>query len=173
MGGDGQILREFAQRTDVSTELRAEALFWIGETDGGAQYLRSIFGSLNDTELRSNALHAIAQEEDPANRDWLVALAKNASEDMEVRTEALFWAAEAGAFEASELRGLFSSFTDAEMKVQVIFAASQRDDRESVDFLMEVAENPENGEVREQAIFWLGQSEDSRVPEFLLRIIGR
>jgi hypothetical protein len=42
-----------------------------------------------------------------------------------------------------------------------------------VDFLMEVAENPENGELREQAIFWLGQSEDSRVPEFLLRIIGR
>ena len=173
MGGDGQILREFAQRTDVSTELRAEALFWIGETDGGAQYLRSIFGSLNDTELRSNALHAIAQEEDPANRDWLVALAKNSSEDMEVRTEALFWAAEAGAFEASELRGLFSSFTDAEMKEQVIFAASQRDDRESVDFLMEVAENPENGELREQAIFWLGQSDDSRIPEFLLRIIGR
>ncbi len=66
-----------------------------------------------------------------------------------------------------------TSFSDSEMKEQVIFAASQRGDRESVDFLMEVAENPENGELREQAIFWLGQSEDSRVPEFLLRIIGR
>jgi hypothetical protein len=38
---------------------------------------------------------------------------------------------------------------------------------------MEVAENAENGEIREQAIFWLGQSDDPRVPEFLLRIIGR
>jgi hypothetical protein len=38
---------------------------------------------------------------------------------------------------------------------------------------MEVAENPENAELREQAIFWLGQSKDPRVPEFLLRIIGR
>lgn len=171
--GNGAVLRQFAERNDVSTELRAEALFWIGQADGGPEYLRSIFGRLNDAELRSNALHAIAQEENPANRDWLVGLAKDDSEDMELRAEALFWAAQAGALKVDELRDLFSSFDNPEMKEQVIFAASQRDDAEFVDFMMEVAENPENGEMREQAIFWLGQSKDPRVPEFLLRIIGR
>jgi len=65
------------------------------------------------------------------------------------------------------------TFTDPEMREQLIFVASQRNESEAVDFLMEIAEDPENGELREQAIFWLGQSNDPRVPEFLLRIIGR
>ena len=73
----------------------------------------------------------------------------------------------------SELRELFGSFSDLEMKEHVVFVASQRSDREAVDFLMEIAEDEDNGEVRSQAIFWLGQSDDPRVPEFLLRIIGR
>ena len=74
---------------------------------------------------------------------------------------------------AQELHELFDSFSDPELKEQLVFAASQGDEPESVDFLMEIAEDPENGELRETAIFWLGQSKDPRVPEFLLRIIGR
>ena len=68
---------------------------------------------------------------------------------------------------------MFSSFSEPELRDQLVFAASQGDEPESVDFLMEIAEDPDNGELRETAIFWLGQSDDPRVPEFLLRIIGR
>jgi HEAT repeat protein len=169
----GQILRTFAERSDVSLELRENALFWIGQTPGGGEYLRSAFGRLEDSELKANLLHGIAQEDSEESRQWLMARVRDTSEDMEVRTNALFWVSQHGGFSVGELRSLFGSFDDPELKQQVIFAASQKDDRESVDFLMEVAENPENGEMREQAIFWLGQSKDPRVPEFLLRIIGR
>jgi len=170
----GEILREYVERSDVSPEIRENALFWIGQSPGGAEYLKSLWGSLDDPELKDNILHSIAQDDDEGNRDWLMARARDESEDMEIRTSALFWVGqESDGFTIQELRELFDSFSDPEMKDQLVFAASQRDDTESVDFLMEIAEDPDNGELREQAIFWLGQSDDPRVPEFLLRIIGR
>ena len=169
----GQILRTYAERADVPTELRENAIFWIGQSPGGAEYLKSIWASVDEPDLKENILHAIAQDEDEASRSWLMDRARDRSEDMEVRTNALFWVGQSGSFSIGELRSLFGDFSDPEMREQLIFTASQRNEPEAVDFLMEVAEDPDNGEVREQAIFWLGQSEDPRVPEFLLRIIGR
>ncbi|MGW8265131.1 MAG: HEAT repeat domain-containing protein [Longimicrobiales bacterium] len=169
----GQILRQYAERADVPTGLRENAIFWIGQSPGGTEYLKSIWPRLDTPELKENILHAIAQSDDEADRDWLMDRVRDPSEDMEVRTNALFWVSQSGSFNIGEIRSLFADFSDPEMKEQLIFAASQRNEAEAVDFLMEVAENPDNGELREQAIFWLGQSEDPRVPEFLLRIIGR
>jgi HEAT repeat protein len=168
-----EILKGYVERSGVPADLRANAVFFLGQSPGGAEYLRSIFRSLDDPDLKESALHAIAQSGDAASRAWLVERARDPSEDIEVRTNALFWAGQSGAFTIDELRDLFESFTDPEMREQLIFAASQRDEAEAVDFLMEIAEDPENGELREQAIFWLGQSDDPRVAEFLLRIIGR
>ncbi len=168
-----EILKGYVERTGVPAELRANAVFFLGQSPGGAEYLRSIFGSLDEPDLKENALHAIAQSGGEASRRWLVERARDPSEDIEIRTNALFWASQSGAFAIDELRDLFDSFTDPEMREQLVFAASQRDEAGAVDFLMEVAEDPENGELREQAIFWLGQSDDPRVAEFLLRIIGR
>jgi HEAT repeat protein len=53
----------------------------------------------------------------------------------------------------------------------VIFVASQMRAEGAVDFLMEVATTDEDRELRERAIFWLGQSNDPRVAEFLLTLI--
>ncbi len=167
------ILREFAERSDLSAELRETALFWIGQGPGGSRYLMDLWGRLNDPELKENILHSIAQNGGDEAREWLVARAMDPSEDMNVREAALFWAGQSGAFTIDQLRGLWGGFEETELKEQVIFVASQRDERAAVDFLMEVAEDPENGELRETAIFWLGQSDDPRVPDFLLRIIGR
>lgn len=168
-----QILRGYAERSDVPMELRENAMFWASQGPGGVEYVRSIWSSLDDPELKANVLHSVAQNGSDEDRAWLVGLAMDPNEDVEVRQNALFWAGQAGAFTMPELRELFGSFSDPEMKEQVVFVASQRSDREAVDFLMEIAEDKENGELRQQAIFWLGQSDDPRVAEFLLRIIGR
>jgi HEAT repeat protein len=169
----GQILREYAERSDVPADLKEDVLFWIGQSPGGTEYLKSLWNTLEDPELKENVLFGVAQEESEENKEWLVARAMDTNEDPEVRENALFWAGQMGAFTIPELRELFNGFSDPDMKEQVVFVASQRSEPEAVDFLMEVAEDPENGEIRENAIFWLGQSDDPRVPEFLLRIIGR
>jgi len=168
-----EILREYARRENVDPDLRETAIFWIGQSPDGVEFVKSIWDTLDDSELKESVLHAVAQSDADTDRRWLVDRAMDRNEDMDVRKNALFWAGQAGAFTIQELRSLFDGMDDPEMREQVIFVASQRSETEAVDFLMEIAEDEENGKVREQAIFWLGQSDDPRVPEFLLRIIGR
>jgi hypothetical protein len=42
-----------------------------------------------------------------------------------------------------------------------------------VDFLMAVARDEDDAELRQNAVFWLGQSKDPRIAEFLLSLIRR
>jgi HEAT repeat protein len=102
-----------------------------------------------------------------------MARAMDRNEAVEVRKNALFWAGQTGGIRAAELQELYGSLTDVEMKEQVIFVASQAGETEAVDFLMEVARTEEVRDLQQRAIFWLGQSDDERVPEFLLSLISR
>jgi hypothetical protein len=60
------------------------------------------------------------------------------------------------------------------MKEQVIFVLSQRrNSTAAVDKLMEIARNDRDPELRKKAIFWLGQSRDPRVQQFLIDMINK
>ncbi len=175
-GGDEAVavLRDFVERSDAPSALRENAIFWIGQSGAaGAEYLMSLYDSLDDDELKARAVFGIAQSGNEDVRAWLMARAMDRSESLEVRTNALFWAGQTGGIEVDEFRELYASLSDLEMKGQVIFVASQVHETGAVDFLMDVARNEEDGELRQQAIFWLGQSDDDRVPEFLLSLINR
>lgn len=176
-GGEraGRVLLELAQRADAPREVREQAIFWIGQTRsaGGTRTLVELYPRLGDAELKERAIFAIAQSGTAEARTWLVERAKDRAEGVEVRKNALFWAGQTGGLTAADLQGLYGSLTDQEMKEQVIFVASQRREREAVDFLMGVARDERDQELRERAIFWLGQSKDPRVPEFLLSLIRR
>jgi len=50
---------------------------------------------------------------------------------------------------------------DTEVKKKAVFALSQMPHEEGVPKLIQVAQNNKNAEVRKQAIFWLGQTNDS------------
>jgi HEAT repeat protein len=170
-----EALRGYASRSDVSDELRGNAIFWIGQNTsaGGERYLIELYPTLDDPELKENALFAIAQSGSETGHAWLLERARDPSEDMDVRMNALFWAGQSGTLSESEidLRSLFDSFEDSEMRGQVIFVAAQRGSESDIDFLMDVARNAEDPELRQNAIFWLGQSDDPRVPEFLMSLL--
>ncbi len=168
-------LRDLAERSDVPRDLRENAIFWIGQSSGagGAGYLMQLYGRLDDEELKENVLFGVSQSSDEAARRWLVERAMDPTESTDLRNEALFWAGQSGALGLAELRALYASLGagDQEIKEQVIFVASQQNESEGVDFLMELARTEPDSELRENAIFWLGQSNDPRVPEFLLQLI--
>ena len=46
-------------------------------------------------------------------------------------------------------------------------------DRTAMDKLFDIAKNEKDPELRKKAIFWLGQSRDPRVQQFLLDLINR
>ena len=63
---------------------------------------------------------------------------------------------------------------DTDMKEQIIFTLSQRQsERAAIDKLFDIAKNEKDSELRKKAIFWLGQSRDPRVQQFLLDLINK
>jgi HEAT repeat protein len=169
-----QALRTFAERTDVSGELREKAIFWIGQSGGAdnATYLRGLFGRLKDEELRNKVLFSISQMGGPENDKWLLGVARDRAQPLEVRKQALFWAGQAGVSMA-DLGTLYNTLDDPAMREQLIFVYSQRDETAAVDKLLEIARRDPNPEMRKKALFWLGQSDDPRAAKAIEDIIAQ
>ncbi len=165
-----RILRDYAGRADVPTELRRNAIHWIGQRPGSAEFLRSLYNSVDDREIREQVLFAVSQSRSDESRAWLLERALDTSEDTEVRKNALFWAGQTGAPTADVLR-IYRTAEDVELREQAIFVLAQTRSTEAVDAMMDIARNEETRELKERAIFWLGQSRDPRVAEFLLELI--
>ncbi len=169
-----QFLRDYALREDASDELRGQAIFWLGQRRGtdNAEFLRSLYSRVKSDEVKDKILFSLSQQRGVGNDKFLLDIARNRSENIELRKKALFWAGQGGA-SAEQLRSLYSTMPDSEMREQLIFVYSQRRDPAMVDMLLDIAKNDKDPELRKKAIFWLGQSHDPRVQQFLLDLINK
>lgn len=170
----GRILRDYASREDVPTELRMNAIFWLGERGEpqDLEMLRGMFARTSSREVKERILFAIAESDQDEAAEWLMGIALSQNESTDIRKKALFWASEAGA-PIRQLVQLYDRATDRAMKEQLIFVYAERDETESIDKLVDIARNERDMDLRKKAIFWLSESDDPRVTEILLEIIGR
>jgi HEAT repeat protein len=167
-----QALRTYAERPDLPTETREKAIFWIGQS-GGAEneaFLRALYGRLTEESLRNKVLFSISQAGGAENDRWLLGVARDAQQPIELRKQALFWAGQGGA-SIADLAGLYGTMPDREMREQLIFVYSQRDEPAAVDKLLDIARREPDKELRKKALFWLGQSSDPRAAKALQDII--
>jgi HEAT repeat protein len=170
-----QALREFALRDSESGDLREKAIFWLGQSRSteNTEFLRTLYSRLTDQDLKEKVLFSLSQQRGAGNEQWLMNIAVNPKEDMELRKKALFWAGQSGVA-IQEFASLYDRMTDAELKEAIIFNLSQRQsDKAAVDKLFDIARNEKDPELRKKAIFWLGQSRDPRVQQFLMDLINR
>ncbi|HVD62275.1 MAG TPA: HEAT repeat domain-containing protein [Gemmatimonadaceae bacterium] len=169
-----QFLRDFALRENESDELRGQAIFWLGQrrSTENADFLRSLYTRIRSAEVKEKILFSLSQQRGLGNDKFLLDIAKNSNENIELRKKALFWAGQ-GAASADQLIGLYSSMTDSEMREQLIFVYSQRREPAFVDKMIDIAKNDKDPELRKKAIFWLGQSHDPRVQQFLVDLINK
>lgn len=170
-----QILRDFAMRESESAELRDKAIFWLGQrrSTENTEFLRNLYSRLKNQELREKVLFSLSQQKGAGNEQWLMTIAVDPKEDMELRKKALFWAGQMGVA-ISEMSRLYDRMNDIEMREQIIFALSQRQrDPAAMDKLFDIAKNDTEPELRKKAIFWLGQSRDPRVQQFLMDLINK
>lgn len=165
-----QIIRDFAINQGAPAELREKAVFWLGQRKGSGDFLKSMFMKERSAELKDKIIFALSQQR--GNESWLMDLATNNSENMELRKKALFWAGQSKTTSLPELAALYDRVKEREMKDQLIFVYSQRREREAADKLMSIAKTEPDRELRKKAIFWLSQSKDPRVAEFLMQLVS-
>lgn len=170
-----QILRDIAQRDGGRKQAREQAIFWLGNRKDTASvaFLRGLYSRLTDKDLKERVLFSVANQRATDSGTWLIGIAMNERESMELRKQALFHAGNQRAASVTDITGLYDKVTDKEMKEQIIFVLSQNRAEASVDKLMDIARRDSDREMRSKAIFWLGQSRDPRVIKFLEELINR
>jgi HEAT repeat protein len=167
-------IREFAERSDVATEVRENAIFWIGQQGRpeNARYLQTLYGRVNSQQLKEKIIFSLSQMNNPENGRWIMNIALDENEGIESRKQALFWAGQSGG-NVADLITLYGRMQNREMKEQLIFVYSQRNERAAVDKLLDIARNDSDREMRKKALFWLSQSNDPRVADLLQEIIDQ
>jgi hypothetical protein len=104
----------------------------------------------------------------------LLRIAKDSSRDRELRKSAVFWIGQAASDATASLAGLVDNETDdVEVRNAAVFALSQRPNGEGVPALLSIAQGKLDRRVRRQAIFWLGQSGDSRAIAYFEQVLTR
>lgn len=174
-GRGNAILRDFAQREGTSDELRGQAIFWLGQrgSSDNNDFLRSLYSRIRSPEVKEKVLFSLSQRRGMGNEKWLMSLVVDPKENIELRKKALFWAGQSGVG-LDEIIPLYSRIDDREMREQVIFVLSQRNNSpKAMDKLLDIAKTDNDIELRKKAIFWLGQSRDPRVQQFLLDLINK
>ncbi|MEE8117211.1 MAG: HEAT repeat domain-containing protein [Gemmatimonadales bacterium] len=168
-------LRDHLERTTTPDDIKENIIFWLGQrrSEENAQYLREFYARTTSPELKKKVIFSLSQMNLEENARWIMAIALDESASVEVRKNALFWAGQMRAVDIEDLTSLYDRMTDPEMREHLIFIYSQRRESAAVDKLMDIARNGTSRELRGKAIFWLGQSNDPRVIEFLMEIINR
>lgn len=158
-------LLRLARQTPRPTGVRKAAVFWVGQTDDeqAADGLWDLIRDGGPTELREHAVFALSQHASDRVPDRLRQLAADRDMDLDVRERAIFWLGQrdaAGSLE--ELVQLYERLDNQRLRERVIFAVSQGRDDDRAQWLIRVAESSQEPlELREKAIFWLGQSRGS------------
>ena len=165
-------LRHAAEAENMPAELREKAVFWIGQSGSAssAKYLKDLFARTKDDEIKEKILFGVSQH--GGEGDWLLGIGADDKVSKDIRKKAVFWASQ-GDVGIGRFVGFYDRTTDQDIREQVIFAISQRNDSGAVDALMHIAKTDKDQELRKKAVFWLGQSSDPRAAKFLQELIDQ
>jgi hypothetical protein len=101
----------------------------------------------------------------------LLRVARDNSRGMNVRRDALMWLGN-GAIAHLGIEQKRDDTPDDEMRAQAVFVLSQRPKSESVPTLMDLAKSTKYPSAKRSAIFWLGQTGDTRAADVFAELLG-
>jgi HEAT repeat protein len=114
----------------------------------------------------------VSQRESADGTRWLLAQARDAQQDMEVRRKAVFWAGQ-GRATVADLTALYASVQEARLREHLIFVLSQKQEEAATTALMSIAKSDPDREMRKKALFWLAQKDDPRVTKMITDLVIR
>ncbi len=157
---------------DYDTEVRKNAIFWMGNRPGSLRQLKGIYPQVPGTELKKQVVFAMSLSRDEEAVREMIRIARQ-EDNREVRKNAVFWIGQKASQEAeAALREVVAdSKEDEDVKKSAVFAISQLPEDRSVPMLISIAKTNPSAAVRKNAIFWLGQTGGEEALKFFEEIL--
>ena len=174
-GTESDRVLENLAATSRPLELRKQAAFWLGVVKGRAGYeaLRRLLREDTNEKFREHVIFALSQSPEPEAVPTLIQTARGDA-SAHVRGQALFWLAnKAGRRAAEAIAAAVDQDPETQVKKKAVFALHQLPKDEGIPLLIQVARNNKNPVVRKEAMFWLGQSKDSRALAFFEEVLSK
>ena len=159
---------ESLSESKAPQEQRKNAIFWLGQTRGrdGATIVERFARHDGDAEVREHAVFSLSQTKAIDGYAVIHDIALHDTAD-HVRSQSLFWMAQTGDARApKDILAAIHSDKDADVREQGVFALSQLHpggDTALIDILRSDAPR----DVKEKAMFWLGQSGSDEAIRFI------
>lgn len=145
--------------------IRLNSIFWIGQnsaSDKAVEILQNLAFNDADEEIQRRAMFSISQVSETKALPILMKIAQNTSRP-KLREEAIFWIAQRG--KSPEvihfLRDLINNDQNIQIQKKALFSLTQIHGVVTAEELLKIAKSHKNAEIRQDAIFWLGQQAES------------
>src|SRR5215210_7692434 len=123
--------------------------------------------------LRRKAVFLVSQKRTDRTATILMSVARS-DPDQEVREQAVFWLSQVPGSTGLLEQILRASESNEDIKNKALFSLSQQNEPRAQQILREFAlRETEDSDLREQAIFWLGQRKSTENTEFLRTLYSR
>ncbi len=166
------IVRDQRRAPDV----RANALLGLGNAheEQAAALAAEILRQPDQPEqMLEVSLMTLARSEGERGAAALLQVAQDPAANDDVRAMALYQAGVNGLVDVAELRRIYESTDNGNLRIQVCHVLSQMDDQPgALDLMLHIVRTEPDPEIRQNAVFWIGQFDDPRAADALLEIIN-
>ena len=115
-----------------------------------ATWLRSIYPKIDNTRIKARIVSAVARIGGEQNEQWLISLAKNEDESIDVRQNALRYVART--VDIASLGKFYDGVSARPLREEIVNALADRKEPEATDKLIEIARSGTDPQVRRTAI---------------------
>ena len=162
-------IRTIIERTDVLEKVRSDAIQSLARnrdnrmmTAEDMQYLRALYAKVETPRLKEAVLSAVGRVETSENEQFLLGIARNATESPSLRAAALQRLGRMQTVSLTEIGKLYEAADSRSMRQQILQALSQRKEPEAIDKLVEVAKKDTDYDIRRYAIQLLSRSNNPK-----------
>jgi len=165
-------MRSLIENNSANEQLRITAIDAFGSdrsTLDDASWLRSIYSKVDNARIKARIVSAVSRIGGDQNEQWLLSLAKNEDESIEVRQNALRSVARTA--DIPSLIKFYDGVSARPLREEIIQALGNRKEPEATDKLIDIAKSGTDPQVRRDAISTLTRKNDPRTKKLLLDLI--
>lgn len=167
-------VRSIVESNNTDEGLRISAIDGLDRdrmTADDATWLRALYARTTSPRIKERIISAVAGVGGDANNQWLLALARNDDESLEIRTAALSRVGRN--MDVATLDKLYDTSSQRPVRETVIELLSERKEPEALDKIVDIARNGTDPSMRRQAIGILARSKDPRASKLLLQLVDK